>query len=351
MRKWKREWKDMKRHFACNPAFIHHLSFVHATVFRFAGSFWNLRALNNMFATMPFDRVWPHWKSWLMRGHSKFSESSTRPQGPQQAQHMELLRWLGHRNSVLDSRIYFYIVFWDGKIDIFLCFHCIVYCISTSIHFHILHLIVLFSSMMYFKCCKWNWMLSIRLSVDFWMTFSQLVVWLVTDGGAGPGPMPYCDMQTFRSVGEPHCPTNREWRESHRGNNEITYNPMTNAFLKTGFIFVEPFALRRPFPSWMTLASSKPMSPQWFWTLHALLEEPSSNPHSPSKAHPDISPAAFSSWNLQHKPSTPWVLVRQALWKLPVMMMWRWPWTPFQRLWGIMLGALGHETSLMISNR
>ena len=51
-------------------------------------------------ATMPFDLVWPHWKLWLTRGHGKFSESSTRPQGQQQARHLELLQWLGQRQSV-----------------------------------------------------------------------------------------------------------------------------------------------------------------------------------------------------------------------------------------------------------
>lgn len=50
-------------------------------------------------------------------------------------------------------------------------------------------------------------------------------------------------------------------------------------------------------------------------------------------------------WNLQHKPSTPWVLVRQALWKLPVMLMWRCTWTPFQRLWATVSVSLEHENS------
>lgn len=159
-------------------------------------------------------------------------------------------------------------------------------------------------------------------------------------------------MQTFRSVGDTlalQTWSGENWclgRESHRGNNVVhtqRHTPMTNAFLKTGFIFVEHFAVPAS-PGWMT---SKPISPNvWFWTRHPLLAEPSSNPHSPLKSPPrHLACSIQLFWNLQHKPSTPWVLVRQALWKLPVMLMWRCTLTPFQRLWATVSVSLEHENS------
>ena len=122
-------------------------------------------------------------------------------------------------------------------------------------------------------------MLSIRLWVDLWLM-------------AGPGPMPSCDMQTFRSVGDTlalQIGSGENWclgRESHRGNNVVhtqPHTPMTNAFLKTGFIFVEHFAVPAS-PGWMT---SKPISPcvvlnSWCPPGRAKLQ-PSQPPQKPTQ--------------------------------------------------------------------
>ena len=77
---------------------ICHLSMQPSLSFRWV--FLKSESTEHHVATMPFDLVWPHWKLWLTRGHGKFSESSTRPQGQQQARHMALLHWLEQRNSV-----------------------------------------------------------------------------------------------------------------------------------------------------------------------------------------------------------------------------------------------------------
>ena len=185
---------------------------------------------------------------------------------------------------------------------------------------------------MYVEKCKWKWMLSIRL-------------W--------PGPMPSCDMQTFRSVGDTlalQTGSGENWclgRDSHRGNNVVhtqPHSPMTNAFLKTGFILILLNILQYQPPLVEWLPNQSPHV--WFWTRNPLLAKPSSKPHSPLKSPPrHLACSIQLFWNLQHKPSTPWVLVRQALWKLPVMLMWRCTLTPFQRLWATVSVSLGHENS------
>lgn len=195
-------------------------------------------------ATMPFDLVWPHWKLWLTRGHGKFSESSTRPQGQQQARHLELLQWLGQRQSVWIQWFISILCFQMEKIYIYIymCLYCIVDCISTSIYVYI-----------WLVCLIHDVRQKMHMKVN---AFDQTMA-------RYNALMRYANLQERRRH---PCPTNLEWRELmpwegksswKQCSSHPTSHPMTNAFLKTGFIFLEHFAVPDS-PGWMT---SKPISP------------------------------------------------------------------------------------------
>lgn len=115
----------MKRFEKILSAFIDHLSFVNATV---SASFWHLRALNIMLQLCRSTLFELRWKLWLTRGHGKFSESSTRPQGQQQARHMALLQWLGQRQSVWIQWFISILCFQMEKIYIYISIYMCLYC-------------------------------------------------------------------------------------------------------------------------------------------------------------------------------------------------------------------------------
>ena len=136
-------------------------------------------------------------------------------------------------------------------LHIYMCFYCIVDCISTSICVYI-----------WFVCLIHDVRQKVQMKVN---AFDQTMSRFVTDRRARSyALMRYANLQERRRH---PCPTNLEWgehwclgRESHRGNNVAhtqPHTPMTNAFLKTGFILVEHFAVPAS-PGWMT---SKPISP------------------------------------------------------------------------------------------